>query len=399
MEKKRVLLNWFEVPGRPELQSVFKDISDKIEFIHLYHRKPEDRIEANSPFPMIYWFDYTSPGEMLDKIKPDKIITMEAEDLLAISLIVAARSRGIPTFAMQHGFVPDSISEIFIPLNREPITGKGTIKRYTKLFSFFIKSIKPFSIRRFIQYCRYMNTYFRKGSATAAKKFPYEWRKPDYYLCFSKFSGRHYKNRDKVSDARLLELGVPVFDSFFRQLSEKGSYINNGTTRPYYLLIDTSFGEYKDIVPLTTIYRCYRNLAEYCARHNAILKIKLHPWNYDSPDFTDTEDIRFYRKLPAKELNDLIFGARACFGFFSTLTIPVVTVKKLCQVTYDGVCFKELIDQGITPVVDFFNFEAKDIVLDEFEVNEVNLAEFTKKYLYKTDGKASERLFSILSAN
>jgi hypothetical protein len=300
---------------------------------------------------------------------------------------------------MQHGFIHESIEKIFILLQREPITTKGTIRKYLRLFSFFIKSIKPFSITRVIQYGRFMNTYFRKGAPKASKRFQYAWRKPDYYLCFSKYSGWYFQTRDQLPDDRLLELGVPMFDSFFKQLLEEKTHPNNKTDRPYYLLIDTCFDEYKEKVPVETIYRCYQQLAEYCAKRNAILKIKLHPWNYSKPHFSDKENIRFYRKLCANELNELIFGAKACFGFFSTLTMPVVCVKKLCQITYDGVCFEELVDKGITPAIDFFSFEEKDIILDEFRVNEENLAGFTKKYLYKTDGKAAERLFDILSKN
>ena len=51
---------------------------------------------------------------------------------------------------------------------------------------------------------------------------------------------------------------------------------------------------------------------------------------------------------------------------------------------------QELIESSILPVNDFFNFDENSIELTE--VSEENKNLLINKYLYKTDGKATERL-------
>ena len=91
----------------------------------------------------------------------------------------------------------------------------------------------------------------------------------------------------------------------------------------------------------------------------------------------------------------MIAGSEGCFGFYSTLLLPLLAVKPLVQIDYGGVYLTQAKEMGLTPVIDFFTFTEKDIsfpVLNKAKLNKTEL----DYLLYKTDGQAKERLKEIL---
>jgi Alpha-2,8-polysialyltransferase (POLYST) len=393
-KKKKVLLCWYEVKSRPELLTPFTKMTDEIDFIHLYYRKRNERKEPTSPFEMIYWFDFKSPYHLLDEIRPDKVILPGGDDLLTISLIVACRNSGIRTFSMQHGYISEKFEEIFIPLKRRSFFSRTVLSDYKKIFLFYIRSLKNVSPKLLAQYLLLAFAYFRKG-LIILKNYNYKWRMPDFYICFTKYSGAYYIERDKIPPHQVLEIGIPVFDALL-QPGDTTAASKNCNNEKYYLLIDTSFVEHKDPVDENLINRCYRELSDFCNRNNAHLKIKLHPYNYEKTGLIQHPNISFYRNISDDELTALIKNAEGCFSFFSTLCIPTVCMNKLYQIKYFDVFFKELVDLGITPVLDFHTFTADEISFENFNVNPEKLDKFIRKYLYKADGRAAERLKSLL---
>ncbi|HEX2845629.1 MAG TPA: hypothetical protein VHN59_03695 [Chitinophagaceae bacterium] len=399
MKRKRVLLCWPESPQRYERLKAFIDISEEIEFIHLFFRTPEERLEAYSPFRMIYWFDYKSPYALLNDIQPEKVVMGNVDDLLAISLVAACKRRGITTYGMQHGYITENIRDIHIETTRKGLSNAETWKRYFKILRFYFASIKGLNISRFSQYNKFMYRYFRKGPMRTLSSFNYEWRKADFFICFTRYSGKFYLDRDQLPPERILEIGIPFFDTFFRIMEDGDKHGAVSSQKPYYILIDTAFMEVKNKVSAQDIRRCYQELAAYCKTRGAELKVKLHPHNYFNEKLPVIPGVEYIKNLPDADLAKLISGSQACFGFYSTLCMPVVFYKKLCQINKNDVYFKEMVEKGITPVIDFDTFKADDITIDEFQVNKQALQELLEKYLYKTDGKASERIKAILIGN
>jgi hypothetical protein len=393
VQKKKVLLYWYEINNRPELLTPFSKMTDEIDFIHLYYRNRHERQKPTSPFEMIYWFDFKSPYHLLDAIKPDKVIVPGADDLLCISLIAGCRNRGIPTYSMQHGYIPENLEEIFIPLKRRSFFTRSVLRDYAKIFSFYLRSIKRFSLKLFIQYFLLAIAYSRKG-LIILKNYDYKWRMPDFYICFTKHSGVYYIERDKIPEDKILEIGIPTFDALLQSNNKMTNSKENDDK--YYLLIDTSFAEYKDPIDENLITRCYSELESFCNKNNAHLKIKLHPFNYEKAGLFTHPNICFYRNLAEDELTSMIKNAEGCFSFYSTLCVPIVCLKKLYQIKFFDVFFKELVELEITPILDFHTFTAANISFDNFKVNEHGLEKFIHKYLYKADGKATSRLKNLL---
>jgi len=163
--------------------------------------------------------------------------------------------------------------------------------------------------------------------------------------------------------------------------------------KKYYLMIDTSFVDYHKPISREQIQRCYQALAEYCRLNDAKLYIKLHPWNYETPGLVNDDTISFFRNVNMAELAKLIVNATGCFGFYSTLTMPIAFTKPTIQIKYDDIFEPSLVSNNITPLLDFYTFEVSDINFGSFR----NIDEGLKtKFLFATDGNAVQRLKEIL---
>lgn len=390
MMKKKGLLIWFEMDRRPELLQLFINASDEIEFIHLFYRKRGERLCDLSPFEMIYWFDYKNPYQIIKKYKPDFIVGT-TEGLLAISLIVAAKEMHIPYYGVQHGFTPEKILSLHRKIQRRSIFSASVLKTYFYTTRFYFSSLRKKNVRLILQYFKVLFSFYRMNPLNAVYKHnKYYWIKPNYYVCFSEHSSRHYEKLYDLNATRFKFLGIPCFDEFFKEISV---YVPANDAEKYYVLVDTSFEEYKKLITQEQIQRCYKVLSEYCKLNNARLYIKLHPWSYKHSHYVNDETISFIKNISMNELGKLIAGSDGCFGFYSTLTMPIAFTKPTIQIKYDDVFEPTLADNHITPVVDFYTFQLTDIVFYPFTNSK---EELRKKFLFATDGKSTERLKQIL---
>lgn len=389
MKKKRVLLLWWEVDNRPELLKPFIEMSDEIEFIHLIHRFREERTGSSSPFNMLYWFDYSSPGKLLRACNPDLVVGT-TEGLMPIALINECRKQGIPVYGLQHGIAPDNLNDLLPDFTRPTLASKKTLGKYGRIALFYFSSFFSFKFITFFQAVKIFILHYVQNTVIVLNTNQYKWLRPHYYICFSEFSSRHYRQMYQLLPGQIRLTGFICFDDLFNTRQDSSA------KEDYYLLIDTNFEEYKKPISQQLIYRCYSELAKYCKKNNAVLKVKLHPWSYKYDIQLPDTSVQFYRAIDAPELYKLIINAKGCFGFYSTLTLPIAAIKPLLQVRYDDVYLKFLVEQGITKSLDFFNFLADDIVFDN-KVEDDPVIQKVKQYLlYKTDGGSVERLKQII---
>lgn len=386
--KTKGLLVWFEMDKRPELLAPFASMDNEIEFTQLYYRTKEDRKINISPFPMIYWFDYTSPYQIIKKIKPDFIIGV-TEGLMEISLINAAKEYGIPYYGLQHGFTPENISSLLPEINRPSVFSLETIKKYLKIFRFYFFSLRVKNVNRLFEKINFLFSFYKMNPLDAISKKKYNWLKPNAYICFSEQSAFHYRHLYGLSPKEIKYIGISGFDDFFKGVKE-GSFMPK--EEKYFVLIDTNFEEYHTPISKEKIWRCYNELKAYCLQKKARLYIKLHPWSYKY-EYDDSEAINFIKDINMNALGKFIASAEACFGFYSTLTIPIAFIKPTIQIKYDDVVEQGLVNEGITPVLDFFTFFKEDINFSEPVSNKNILQE---KYLFSTDGNSAERIKNIL---
>jgi hypothetical protein len=283
--KKKGLLVWFEMDRRLELLQPFIDMSDEIEFTHLFFRTREERTVQLSPFKIIYWFDYNTPYELIRKHKPDFIIGA-TEVLQTISLIVAAKEKNIPYYGLQHGFSTENFVSIVKKVTRESPFSPAQLKKHFKTSLFYFSSLRLKTLGRIFQYTRLFVLFYKKFPEEAIIDGQYKWVKPTCYLCFSEISSGHYKYLYKLEDSEIKYIGIPSFDSLFKAFDFAKRDVDG---EKYYLLIDTSFIDYHKPISDEQIWRCYDTLNEYCRQQGTKLYIKLHPRNYDNPGLHDAQ--------------------------------------------------------------------------------------------------------------
>ena len=389
MKKKKGLLVWFEMDKRIELLQPFINMSDEIEFVHLHFRTREERLVDQSPFEIIYWFDYNTPYQLLQKHRPDFIVGA-TEGLLSISLIVAAKEKNIPFFGMQHGFTTENFLSIIQAEKRGFTNTVKKLKTHLKTTQFYFSSLRLSKKDRLFEYINLFILFFKNFPETALAKNRYEWVKPAVYICFSEISSLHYKQLYNLKDSEIKYVGIPSFDLLFKSIKKNEN--ESFAVEKCFLLIDTNFTDYHKIITKEQIWRCYNEIAEFCKIQNAKLYIKLHPLSYKY-DYEDNETILFVRNINHNELGKLIQQSLGCFGFYSTLTFPIAFIKPTVQIGYDGIIEQGLVDNNITPALDFYTFKARDINFCRDSRSKIELRE---KYLFSDDGNAGQRIKSIL---
>lgn len=387
-KKKTLLLCWLELEGRPEYLSPFKELESEFEIVQLCYRTRDERTVNESPFKMIYWFDYGSAKALFNTIKPD-VVLGNTESLLLIALIQVCKKNKVPFFGLQHGFTTVNYLDITLPRKRALEANTGFIKKYLKIFSFYFSAFNPLQVSKFFQATKFFYDFFKKNTEQALNDNLYQWLAPDFYICFSEFSAVFYKKIYNMEDRQFLYTGVICFDDLFNAAKNPIEQ-----KEKYYLLIDTNFEAYKKPISRETINRCYFELLKFCQAQGAVLKIKLHPWSYKYTDLPEVNGIEFVRQADPNKLNDLILNAEGCFGFYSTLSFAVVALKKMIQISYDNVHITDLVDKGITPVVDFFTFKAEDL---QFNSSNDAINKEIPNLLFKTDGMAVQRLKQIVT--
>lgn len=387
--KKKGILIWFEMDKRIEFLQPFIDMSDKIDFVHLFFRTKEERQIQLSPFEVIYWFDYRSPYQLLKKHKPDFIIGA-TEGLLYISLIAAAKEKNIPYYGLQHGFTTENLATLFRKVKRQSLFSISLLKKHFYTTRFYFGSLKLRNAGFLFQYINLFILFYSRFAEDAIGKNRYKWVKPDYYICFSEISCVHYKKLYDLNDSEIKFIGIPSLDDFFREIS---SLKPDTGIEKYFILIDTCFIDYHKPISQAQIQRCYQTLVTYCRQNDAKLYIKLHPRNYMSPGLIDDDSISFIRNIEMAALAKLIINSKGCFGFYSTLTMPIAFIRPTIQIKFDDIVEPALAANNITPVLDFYTFQVSDIQFHPFD--DIH-TELKTRFLFATDGNSAERLKEIL---
>jgi len=394
--RKRVLLIWWETKSRPELLEPFRQLSDRFEFIHLFFKDEKEREAVTSPFPMIYWFDYSTPYKLLDKVKPDVIFSEFPTDLKTIGLNIAAHNRGIPFLGMTHGIYFDNSFDITIA-NYNSIKEVNKYVDHIRIMFFYFASFKFKNLKYIFPAIRLLFHYIKDGYWEALRKVKFKIRLPDKYIVYQ------MKNSDKAiwdmhgcPPEKLVAIGVPQFDIIFKHWN---SCKSNGqiTEGGYYLMVDTAWIFNNDMPPPDVINDTYLRIAAYCKSRNAKLIVKLHPFWYTKNDLPVSENIEYVRNIPQEELSRLIIQSKGCFLYFSTLSIPIVPYKN-CYFLYYGKPSKdlvEIVELKVAKSIDIRELDNSRIDFDNgFDRSRID--EYIKDYLYAIDGKATGRLEKIL---
>jgi hypothetical protein len=388
---KKILLVWES--SRKDLLEPFLNLKDEFEFVVLWYKFPLP--EPQTDFTEIYFGDYNTPYHILDEIEPQKIVFSTIHSYPQIALNTAAKNRGIATYIMHHGVYSSNVADL-IKLKFDMGIGKKR-KLFTNLssFTFYLSALRPKNIRDLPSYLYYPYLINKYGSYSALKKCVFKSRLPSGYIQLSPHNAIINKRSDHLqSDEKFTYIGHPPFDKFLLDFNS-----GNQHEEPYWLLVDfpNTYNNlaFKKSGPENKI-QFYKRLSAFAKEEKCTLKVKLHPAGYDSEYNYRDNNIELIRHA---DITALISKARRCFSFYSTLLIPIIFKKHHCFVFDVGLQIAlqtELIELGVITKLDFKYFSLSEIQAPVKMPSPEAYNTFIERYIYITDGKATQRLKLIL---
>ncbi|MDP2692341.1 MAG: hypothetical protein Q8O88_01720 [bacterium] len=394
--KKKILLIWQY--ARKDWIEVFENLSSDFDFVFCAEVFPESSTENVAHFAnVIYWSGYKNAQEMLADVEPYKIVFMGLESLHTAALNYAAQRKGIETLYLQHGmYAPLEFylknQEVTNKLNPNNSLAKNKrhgifmLKFYLSTFKFHIKAFSYLG-----KYIYYKNKLTQTQFLVNTK---FEYRIADKYVVFTKENAKYLSERDGFNKDRYEEIGSPSFDKFINSENSNAAYI---------LLIDTPLVEIivggkkeKRDFSVEEVNKFYKEINEFAKTNLLKLYIKLHPFNYKSHFYLKDENITYFKNC---DIVDLLSNASQIVSFSSTLLLPAILKKNffLVRSSSNQSLLNDLEKYGMNPFPYFNNLKKEDIKFYNLNNNNSVKEQLLKEYLYRVDGKATQRLSNILS--
>jgi hypothetical protein len=388
-DRPRILLCW-SYERRSYVQP-FEALADRFDFLFISRIDATEDRDPQTRLPRTYWGRYRSAVEILERETPDAVVFMSIASGRDIALNVAARTRGIPTYLLDHGsFAPlkELLRAYHAASHRVPRPASGgglaAIDFVRRSLSWRNAPQAPligaqFVLRRF------------EGGFAAVRYAGGEYRRPDRFISFTPLNARFWRDVYGASDNDLDYIGIPEFDAFFAKPidPEPGAYD---------LLIDTPVTNDPGGLALLTraeMRSFYTSLAERCSRSGFRLKVKLHPYSYQAQWYPFHPALDWVRDT---DIVRLVGGARHVYSFRSTLALPAIALKPVCML--DAV-HKGEVDElaALRVVVPASLTEAAHNTprFEQIEWTGPRREQFLREYLFAVDGNATERLAAALA--
>lgn len=356
----------------------------------------------------IFWGGYKNAFDLLEQIKPKFVIFYFIESYNHVALNVCCKHTGVKTFHMEHGIrnyemLQENIASIDIYKKQTLI---GFIKKLKEFKSringrlFFRRTISKLPVK----YNLFLKKYYQIRSKNTVfdtfRKINSNLRIADCYISFSpKVFEFHQKSDHLPEDYPVHFIGCPSFDYLANNsnISLDGSNI---------LFIDNAFESEKMFGwHDENKIRFLSELLKFVESKKSTLWIKPHP---RSRDFI-YENVRNSKNAfiinQEKDFVRAINDSKVVLGFYSTLLMPLMAMKHTVCFSLEmhpSVLEKKpsmfLVETGAINIVNSWEelgraFEQLD---DIFRKQTDFKKSFIEEWMYKFDGKSSERLKSIL---
>lgn len=390
----KILVNWDY--NRSDLMKAFAALQEEISFVFLY-KEAQVAGHPDKVFnkEVIYWNHFENPYQILDQVKPDKVLFHDIESFLQVALNIAAKNRGIPTFVLEHGLRGDY--EVDIALNSQTATktpsgnkrASNTPAKKRSTLSFYLSAFRLKNISSVFNFFRFLFIRKKFGLTVGLYKCPFSLREADKYINFTIHNASYVMKRDHLPADKIIAIGNPAFDEIFLSIEKEADIKEN-----YYLLIDAPYCEDEAFsMKIETKTSFYTKLNEFCLSKGSPLKIKLHPQSYKATYLPEHSNIEYLRET---NLADLIKKAKGCFLVNLSTLSPLAMYYSSCIYFNSGInpYDKDLLESNFLPAYDFNAFLPSDLRFREVSTEEK--VKIKKAYLYETDGKATERLKQIL---
>lgn len=389
--RPRILLCWGY--HREEWIACFEDLREEFEFIYLFYRQSWEEGPVRTQCQRVYWNDFSSGLEIIEKLRPTKVLNMTVDSGYSVALNLACRARGIPTCILQHGLTypladylnakqtRDTTSQITPPSGKS-ISKFETLKFLFRSLSWWQYPMVPYLLCYFVVQAKIGNWHAQHRLGSRATR-------PDHYICFAYKNAQLYRDLDPEAEARTTYIGVPEYSPYFQRRPREPQ----GT---YFLLIDQPWAEnqYFDIgISREQMRSMYLSLAEFAGSHNRRLAVKLHPESYDSDWLPEDPNIDWLRKV---DIFEWVTGADGIFGSNSTLMFLALYYRPCYLIDGEKSDFvRDVLGRGL----------AQGCALEEFRVEDIEFCDrrstpeherFVQDYLGPIDGQTKSRLKSAL---
>lgn len=370
-------------------------IKEEVELVFVYHIYLEMDQVKNFDQKVVYWSDFSSAQDLINKIQPTKIVFMSIDSPLVAALNSVALNKRIETVFLQHGLMHslkmyDEVQKSGKPLSEaNPAPNQKPVRGF--ILQFFINSIRSYNLS-LLWYQLKLTFKERKYSKAIAKSKVFSRHVlASKYIVYTKKNAQVLIERDRISDEMLCPIGIPEFDSFFSE-SKKEKQGNHD----YMLLIDYPMAEVKEYNNTGAGYSkekvnaMYVALAEYAESNNCALKVKLHPYSYESDFMIEHKNIEYLR---AANTEQLILNSKVIFGAVSSLMLPAIIYKPvvLLEVFKSSDFAKNLQNLGMCKSFTIDEVIAGNLIGFSPKYNIEKMQDFIDTYLYKIDGKSMDR--------
>ena len=378
----------------------FERLKDQFQFTYIFYRNRQEEEARLTSDPVLYWQDFANAHQILDSVRPEKILFMSLTSGYPIALNLAAQFRGIPTFILQHGmfgfYEDERATESRSTALRKTGSAHNSSRTANKSSSlgFLLRSMALHDLVAVPQMALFFLIMHRCGYFAACKHVRFRQRMPTGYICFTERNATIYRELDHPRPEQLHVIGIPEYDRFFRSTS---SPPEPAAESPYYLLIDQPLAENSWGTPTVSrddMVQFYGKLIAYCKSRKAQLRIKLHPESYRCDWLPQDNNVQWIKDA---DLVSLIRGAKACFGMFSTLVLPAAVLKPLCLFDVKpSSMVADLCQRGMASVLDFFQFTPSDIGFCQVDHTAPDFPRFVEDYFFRMDGRSTDRLAEVL---
>ncbi len=355
----------------------------------------------------IFWGDFKSAQDLITQIRPHKVVFYFIESYFHMALNLACKESNITSIVIDHGLRDANINTrlaVFFTNHKKKSFSilRGTLmltqfRSRIKARLFLIRTSLLLSGRHKIFLSNFIKIRSKFDYATTILKLNSTLCLPDQYISFSKKNKRgHFPFYHFPKQCSTFTIGIPLFDPLYYS---KATYSNPKKI----LFIDQGLNNRNLLGWNDHNYLSFlTNLSQKTITKGLKIYIKLHPTQ--TLDKTVLHTLQNFELIDDIKLQEVLLETSLVIGFFSTYLLPLIAFKHTTVLTLENHPIgkldvsKSFIDAGVVhPIYTLRELEDALENVEQLHKQQLpNKAKFTADWMYKFDGKAGERLRTIL---
>jgi hypothetical protein len=381
------------------------------DFYILFYEHEKDSVGV--PLPSFikgqyFWSHYRTPKELLEEIRPSKLIFFEILEQRQISLIITANYYKYTTFYLEHGAAGDKETARqrsqsgklgHVLFNRVP----NIVNRLSKssgdallVKKFYFSSIGLLGMGSKKNFLRlpFLMLWYKPNKALMACKFPE--RIPDKCILFNRTNFEEFELYTGVTEANCTMEGVPFLDDFYRERNDD----SGGIVYVEHPLLEEGLcgwtGEHHKRIALALF-----QLAE--VRKEKVL-VKLHPRSSIALWMSYNLKSDFFQIVQEGNFTEDYLRSKLILSYASSLVSGFLCAKKNVVLLawhpvphIFGADFSQTGLCHLSMTVDDLNDKLDSWISNNLAINNADKSsKFIREFNFPFDGKATERVIDTL---